>query len=199
MRTTRSRDDIFGAATLVLLLTVSGCGYNQLQGLDEDVKAAWSEVQNQYQRRADLIPNLVSTVKGAAKFEQDTLQKVIEARAQATSIKLDAQALSNPETFKKFEQAQQNLSGALSRLMLVVERYPDLKANQNFRDLQAQLEGTENRITVARKRYVESVAEYNKAVRYFPTNLTAKYLLGLDVRQTFTADEGAAKPPQVNF
>jgi LemA protein len=199
MRTTRSRDYIFGAATLVLLLTVSGCGYNQLQGLDEDVKAAWSEVQNQYQRRADLIPNLVSTVKGAAKFEQDTLQKVIEARAQATSIKLDAQALSNPETFKKFEQAQQNLSGALSRLMLVVERYPDLKANQNFRDLQAQLEGTENRITVARKRYVESVAEYNKAVRYFPTNLTAKYLLGLDVRQTFTADEGAAKPPQVNF
>jgi LemA protein len=182
-----------------LLLTVSGCGYNQLQGLDEDVKAAWSEVQNQYQRRADLIPNLVSTVKGAAKFEQDTLQKVIEARAQATSIKLDAQALSNPETFKKFEQAQQNLSGALSRLMLVVERYPDLKANQNFRDLQAQLEGTENRITVARKRYVESVAEYNKAVRYFPTNLTAKYLLGLDVRQTFTGDEGAAKPPQVNF
>jgi LemA protein len=112
---------------------------------------------------------------------------------------LDAQALSNPETFKKFEQAQQNLSGALSRLMLVVERYPDLKANQNFRDLQAQLEGTENRITVARKRYVESVAEYNKAVRYFPTNLTAKYLLGLDVRQTFTGDEGAAKPPQVNF
>ena len=116
-------------------LFISGCGYNKLQGLDEDVKAAWSEVQNQYQRRADLIPNLVSTVKGASQFEQDTLQKVIEARAQATSIKLDAQSLSNPETFKKFEQAQQNLSGALSRLMLVVERYPELKANQNFRDL----------------------------------------------------------------
>jgi len=180
-------------------LFISGCGYNKLQGLDEDVKAAWSEVQNQYQRRADLIPNLVSTVKGASQFEQDTLQKVIEARAQATSIKLDPQSLSNPETFKKFEQAQQNLSGALSRLMLVVERYPELKANQNFRDLQAQLEGTENRIAVARKRYVESVAEYNKAVRYFPTNLTAKYLLGLDARQTFTADEGAAKPPQVKF
>jgi LemA protein len=178
---------------------ISGCGYNQLQGLDENVKAAWSEVQNQYQRRADLIPNLVNTVKGASQFEQDTLQKVIEARAQATSIKLDAQSLSNPETFKKFEQAQQNLSGALSRLMLVVERYPELKANQNYRDLQAQLEGTENRIAVARKRYVESVAEYNKAVRYFPTNLTAKYLLGLDIRQTFTADEGAAKPPQVKF
>ena len=187
---------------LLLSLTtlfMAGCGYNQLQGLDEQVKAAWAEVQNQYQRRADLIPNLVSTVKGASQFEQETLQKVIEARAQATSIKLDAQSLSNPETFKKFEQAQQNLSGALSRLMLVVERYPELKANQNFRDLQAQLEGTENRIAVARKRYVEAVAEYNKGVRYFPTNLTAKYLLGLDVRQTFTADEGAAKPPQVKF
>jgi LemA protein len=178
---------------------IAGCGYNQLQGLDEQVKAAWAEVQNQYQRRADLIPNLVETVKGASQFEQETLQKVIEARAQATSIKLDAQALSNPETFKKFEQAQQNLSGALSRLMVVVERYPELKANQNFRDLQAQLEGTENRIAVARKRYVEAVAEYNKGVRYFPTNLTAKYLLGLDVRQTFTAEEGAAKPPQVKF
>jgi LemA protein len=186
---------------LIALITffITGCGYNQLQGLDEQVKAAWAEVQNQYQRRADLIPNLVSTVKGASQFEQDTLQKVIEARAQATSVKLDAQALSNPETFKKFEQAQQNLSSALSRLMVVVERYPELKANQNFRDLQAQLEGTENRIAVARKRYVESVAEYNKGVRYFPTNLTAKYLLGLDVRQSFSADEGAAKPPQVKF
>jgi LemA protein len=199
MHARRPRFFYLSAVSITTLFLLSGCGYNKLQGLDEDVKAAWSEVQNQYQRRADLIPNLVSTVKGAAKFEQDTLQKVIEARAQATSIKLDAQALSNPETFKKFEQAQQNLSGALSRLMLVVERYPELKANQNFRDLQAQLEGTENRITVARKRYVESVAEYNKAVRYFPTNLTAKYLLGLDVRQTFSAEEGAAKPPQVKF
>ena len=198
MRKIARRQNYFLLVGLATLF-ISGCGYNKLQGLDEDVKAAWSEVQNQYQRRADLIPNLVSTVKGASQFEQDTLQKVIEARAQATSIKLDAQSLSNPETFKKFEQAQQNLSGALSRLMLVVERYPELKANQNFRDLQAQLEGTENRIAVARKRYVESVAEYNKAVRYFPTNLTAKYLLGLDVRQTFTADEGAAKPPQVKF
>jgi LemA protein len=184
---------------LALLFILPGCGYNKLQGLDEDAKAAWGEVQNQYQRRADLIPNLVSTVKGAANFEQETLQKVIEARAQATSIKLDAQALSDPATFKKFEQAQQNLSGALSRLMVVVEKYPELKANQNFRDLQAQLEGTENRITVARKRYVESVAEYNKGVRYFPTNLTAKYLLGLSERQSFSAEEGAAKPPQVKF
>jgi LemA protein len=187
------------AIGLAILLTISGCGYNEIQGLDENVKAAWGEVQNQYQRRADLVPNLVSTVKGAAQFEQQTLQQVIEARAQATSVKLDANALSNPETFKKFEEAQRNLSGALSRLLVVVERYPDLKANANFRDLQAQLEGTENRIAVARKRYVESVAEYNKRVRYFPTNLTAKYLLGLDVRQSFSADDGASKPPKVNF
>ena len=187
------------AVGLVVLLVLSGCGYNKLQGLDEDVKATWGEVQNQYQRRADLVPNLVNTVKGAAQFEQQTLQQVIEARGQATSVKLDANALSNPEAFKKFEDAQRNLSGALSRLMVVVERYPDLKANQNFRDLQAQLEGTENRIAVARKRYVEAVAEYNKSVRYFPTNLTAKYLLGLDVRQSFSADDSAAKPPQVKF
>jgi len=199
MRTGQSRFLHCVVVSAALLLVLSGCGYNKLQGLDEDVKAAWSEVQNQYQRRADLVPNLVATVKGAAQFEQQTLQQVIEARAQATSIKLDANALSNPETFKKFEQAQQQLSGALSRLMVVVERYPDLKANQNFRDLQAQLEGTENRITVARKRYVESVAEYNKAVRYFPTNLTANYLLGLKVRETFSAEPSAAKPPEVKF
>ena len=184
---------------LALLFILPGCGYNELQGLDEEVKGAWSEVQNQYQRRADLIPNLVATVKGAANFEQETLQKVIEARAQATSIKLDAQALSDPATFKKFEQAQQNLSGALSRLMVVVEKYPELKANQNFRDLQAQIEGTENRIAVARKRYVESVQTYNTKVRSFPYNLTAQYLLGLKVRETFSADEAAQKPPQVKF
>ena len=199
MRTDRWRFLYSVVIALAMLPVVSGCGYNKLQGLDEDVKAAWGEVQNQYQRRADLVPNLVATVKGAAQFEQQTLQQVIEARAQATSIKLDADALSNPETFKKFEQAQQQLSGALSRLMVVVEKYPDLKANQNFRDLQAQLEGTENRITVARKRYVDAVAEYNKAVRYFPTNLTANYLLGLKVRETFSAEPSAAKPPEVKF
>jgi LemA protein len=199
MRAYRHSHLTFAGLGLAMILFISGCGYNEIQGLDEDVKAAWGEVQNQYQRRADLVPNLVSTVKGAAKFEQDTLQKVIEARSQATSIKLDAQALSNPELFKRFEDAQRQLSGALSRLMVVVERYPDLKANANFRDLQAQLEGTENRIAVARKRYVESVAQYNKAVRFFPTNLTAKYLLGLDVRQSFSAEESAAKPPQVSF
>ena len=184
---------------LALLFILPGCGYNELQGLDEGVKGAWSEVQNQYQRRADLIPNLVATVKGAANFEQETLQKVIEARAQATSIKLDAQALSDPATFKKFEDAQRNLSGALSRLLVVAEQYPDLKANQNFRDLQAQIEGTENRIAVARKRYVESVQTYNTKVRSFPYNLTAQYLLGLKVRETFSADEAAQKPPQVKF
>jgi LemA protein len=184
---------------LAMLLALSGCGYNSLQSLDEQVKGAWAEVQNQYQRRADLIPNLVATVKGASQFEQETLQKVIEARAQATSIKLDAQALNDPATFKKFEDAQRNLSGALSRLLVVAERYPDLKANQNYRELQAQLEGTENRIAVARKRYVESVTTYNTAVRSFPTNLTAQYLLGLKVRETFSADEAAQKPPQVKF
>ncbi len=195
--TLRSVQLIF--VSLATLLIFSGCGYNKLQGLDEEVKAAWSEVQNQYQRRADLVPNLVATVKGAAQFEQDTLQKVIEARSNATAVKLDAASLNNPEAFKKFEQAQSQLSSALSRLLVVVERYPDLKANQNYRDLQAQLEGTENRIAVARKRYIERVAEYNKGVRFFPENLTAKYLLGLDVRQTFSAEESAAKPPPVKF
>lgn len=182
-----------------LFLGASGCGYNDLQALDEEVKAAWAEVQNQYQRRADLVPNLVATVKGAANFEQETLLRVIEARSQATSIKLDPQALSDPAQFKKFEEAQRNLSGALSRLLVVVERYPELKANQNFRDLQAQLEGTENRIAVARGRYAKAVAEYNKMVRFFPTNLTAKYLLGMQVRENFSAEPGAEKPPQVKF
>jgi LemA protein len=196
----RERFDLLVRAGVLLgLFFLTGCGYNQLQGLDENVKAAWSEVQNQYQRRADLVPNLVSTVKGAAQFEQETLTRVVEARSKATSVQVDAQSLSNPETFKRFEEAQRELSSALSRLLVVVERYPELKANQNFRDLQAQLEGTENRIAVARKRYIESVAEYNKAVRFFPTNLTARYLLGLEVRETFTTDEKASKPPEVKF
>jgi len=199
MRNRIIRARFIGSITLALMLFVSGCGYNQLQGLDEDVKAAWSEVENQYQRRADLVPNLVATVKGAATFEQETLQRVIEARSKATSVNLDANALSNPEAFRRFEQAQNELSGALSRLLVVVERYPDLKANQNYRDLQAQLEGTENRIAVARKRYIGSVAEYNKGVRFFPTNLTAKWLLGLEPRESFSADPAAAKPPEVKF
>jgi LemA protein len=195
----RLRTIYFVIVGVMIVISAYGCGYNSLQGLDENVKAAWSEVQNQYQRRADLVPNLVETVKGAAKFEQETLQRVIEARSKATSVNVDANALSNPEAFRRFEQAQNELSGALSRLLVVVEKYPDLKANQNYRDLQAQLEGTENRITVARKRYIESVAEYNKGVRFFPTNLTAKFLLGLEPRESFSADPAAARPPEVKF
>jgi LemA protein len=199
MRTMTFQARSLAALSLIALLALSGCGYNDLQGLDEEVKGAWAEVQNQYQRRADLVPNLVATVKGAANFEQETLQKVIEARSAATSIKLDANALSDPAMFKKFEEAQRNLSGSLSRLLVVAEQYPDLKANQNFRDLQAQLEGTENRVAVARGRYSKSVVEFNKKVRFFPTSLTAQYLLGMKVRENFSADEAAQKPPQVKF
>lgn len=186
----------------ILLFAVTllpACGYNSLQGLDEDVKASWSEVQNQYQRRFDLIPNLVEAVKGYAKHEKETLEAVVQARAAATQTKVDVGALSNKEAFAKFEQAQGALSQALSRLMVVVERYPDLKANQNFRDLQAQLEGTENRIAVARKRYIDTVAEYNKQVRFFPTNLTAKFLLDMKPRETFSVTEEVQKAPQVKF
>ncbi len=170
-----------------------------LQAEDEAVKAAWGEVQNQYQRRADLVPNLVATVKGEADFERGTLEAVVNARAKATSIQATPELLNDPAAFEKFEAAQSELSGALSRLLVTVERYPDLKANQGFRDLQAQLEGTENRIAVARKRYVEAVQQYNTKVRSFPTNLTAKYLLGLAVRPTFEARPGAEQPPEVKF
>lgn len=191
---------VVNAGILVLLATTaSGCGYNRLQGLDEQVKASWAEVQNQYQRRADLVPNLVETVKGYAKQEQQTLISVIEARSKATQVQLSADKLSNPEDFKKYQEAQGGLTSALGRLMVVVEKYPDLKSNENFRDLQVQLEGTENRIAVARKRYIEAVSEYNQGVRFFPTNLTAKYLLGLQARETFTAAPGAAEAPQVKF
>lgn len=183
------------------LLILPGCGYNELQGLDEETNAAWSEVLNQYQRRADLIPNLVETVKGYAAHERETLESVTRARAQVAGLKLTPEALRDPEAFEKFQTAQQELSSALAHLLVVVEKYPDLKANETFRDLQSQLEGTENRIAVARKRYIGKVAEYNKAVRFFPTNLTAKYLLHLDVKLNFTvADEKAvAKPPEVKF
>jgi LemA protein len=182
-------------------LSLSGCGYNELQGLDEETNAAWSEVLNQYQRRADLIPNLVATVKGYAAHEKDTLEGVTQARSQVAGLTLTPEALKDPTLFQKFQEAQQGLTSALSRLMVVVERYPDLKANENFRDLQSQLEGTENRITVARKRYIDKVVEYNKAVRFFPTNLTAKYLLSLEVKPNFTvADEKAVStPPEVKF
>ena len=188
------------ACVLVLLaVAVSGCGYNTIQGADETVKAAWAEVENQYQRRMDLIPNLVNTVKGAANFEKETLEAVIKARASATQVKMDASVLDDPEAFKKLQETQGTLGGALSRLLVVSERYPELKATAAFSDLQAQLEGTENRITVARKRFVEAVAEYNKLVRFFPTNLTARFLLGMEPRPTFEATAGAEKPPEVQF
>lgn len=183
------------------LLVISGCGYNDLQGLDEDTKAAWSEVINQYQRRADLIPNVVNTVKGYAAHEKETLEGVVQARAKATSVQVTPELLRDEAAFKKFQEAQQGLSSALGRLLALAENYPNLKADQGFRDLQSQLEGTENRIAVARKRYIEKVAEFNKMVRYFPTNLTAKFLLHLDEKANFTvADEKAvAKPPEVKF
>ena len=188
------------ACVLVLLaVAVSGCGYNSIQGADEAVKAAWAEVQNQYQRRMDLIPNLVNTVKGAASFEKETLEAVIQARASATSVKMDASVLDDPAAFQKLQAAQGSLSSALSRLLVVSERYPELKATAAFSDLQAQLEGTENRITVARKRYVDAVAEYNKLVRFFPTNLTARVILHAEPRPTFEATPGAEKPPEVKF
>ena len=182
-------------------LTLFGCGYNDLQGLDEDTKAAWSEVVNQYQRRADLIPNLVNTVKGYAAHEKETLENVVQARAKATSVQVTPELLRDEAAFKKFQEAQQGLSSALGRLLAVAENYPNLKADQNFRDLQSQLEGTENRITVARKRYIDKVAEFNKMVRYFPTNLTAKFMLHMEEKPNFSvADEKAvAKPPEVKF
>jgi LemA protein len=187
------------AALCLAALAQGGCGYNRIQGADEAVKAAWAEVSNQYQRRADLIPNLVATVKGAADFEKSTLEAVVNARARATSIQATPELVDDPEAFRRFEAAQGELSSALSRLLVTVERYPDLKANASFRDLQAQLEGTENRIAVARKRYIDSVAEYNKLVRFFPTNLTARFLLGAEPRPSFEARPGAAEPPQVRF
>jgi LemA protein len=188
-------------AITMLFLGLSGCGYNDLQGLDEDTKATWSEVINQYQRRADLIPNLIATVKGYAAHEKDTLESVVQARAQATGIQVSPETLKDPAAFEKFQQAQAGLTSALGRLIAIAENYPNLKADQNFRDLQSQLEGTENRIAVARKRYIEKVAEYNKGVRYFPTNLTAKFLLHMEEKPNFTvADEKAvAQPPEVKF
>jgi len=189
------------ALVMISGFSVSGCGYNDLQGLDEDTKAAWSEVINQYQRRADLIPNLVATVKGYAAHEKETLEGVVNARAKATGIQVTPEVLKDPAAFEAFQKAQAGLTSALGRLIAIAENYPNLKADQSFRDLQSQLEGTENRITVARKRYIDRVAEYNKMVRYFPTNLTAKFLLHLEERPNFTvADEKAvSKPPEVKF
>ena len=186
--------------TLSATLLLGGCGYNDFQRLDEQVKSAWSEVLNQYQRRSDLIPNIVATVKGEANFEQETLTKVVEARAKATSIQATPELVNNPEAFKKFQAAQGELSGALSRLLVVSENYPNLKANQGFQDLRVQLEGTENRITVARGRYVKTVAEYNVLTRSFPTNLTAM-IFSYPVKENFTVQNEAAisAPPAVSF
>jgi LemA protein len=186
--------------SLLLVTGLSGCGYNNFQRLDEQVKASWAEVLNQYQRRADLVPNLVATVKGEASFEQDTLTKVIEARARATSIQATPELVNNPEAFQKFQAAQGELSSALSRLLVVTENYPNLKANQAFQDLRVQLEGTENRITVARNRYISAVQEYNVLVRSFPTNLTAM-AMSYAVKPNFTVQNEAqiSVPPTVNF
>src|SRR2546428_1999481 len=189
---------LIAAATVAILL--SGCGYNQLQRQDEQIKAAWSEVVNQYQRRADLIPNLVNTVKGYASHERETLEAVIKARAAATSFQITPEVLNNPEAFKKFQQVQGELSSALSRLMAVSENYPQLKADTSFRDLQSQLEGTENRITVARQRYIAAVQDYNVLARSFPTNLTAM-VMKYDVKPSFTVENEKAisSAPTVSF
>ncbi len=185
---------------LAVTLTLSGCGYNQFQSLDEQVNAGWAEVLNQYQRRADLIPNIVNTVKGEANFEQETLTKVVEARAKATSIQVTPELANDPEAMKKFQAAQGEVSSALSRLMMITENYPNLKANQGFQDLRVQLEGTENRLTVARNRYIKTVAEYNVHTRQFPNNLTAM-VMGYKVKPNFTVENEAAikVAPTVSF
>ena len=181
-------------------LALSGCGYNDFQSLDESVKAAWSEVLNQYQRRADLVPNIVASVKGEAAFEQDTLTKVIEARSKATSIQATPELINDPEAFDKFQKAQGELTGALSRLMVVSEQYPSLRANQAFQDLRVTLEGTENRITVARNRYVQAVQAYNVKVRSVPSNFTAM-IFGYKDKPNFTVQNEAqiSLPPTVDF
>jgi LemA protein len=188
------------AVLAAAVLGLSGCGYNNLQSQDEGVKAAWSEVVNQYQRRADLIPNLVNTVKGYAAQEQKVLIGVTEARAKVGSIQVTPEVLNNPELFKKYQAAQGELSGALKSLLAVTENYPQLKSDQNFRDLQSQLEGTENRITVARNRYIAAVQSYNVTVRQFPANLTAK-MFGFQVKPNFTVanEQQISAAPTVSF
>ncbi len=191
---------LLGLFTLTATLSLTGCGYNDFQRLDEQSQSAWSEVLNQYQRRADLIPNIVATVKGEANFEQETLTKVVEARAKATSIQVTPETLKDPEAMKKFQAAQGELSSALSRLLVVSENYPNLKANQGFADLRVQLEGTENRITVARNRYIKTVQDYNVLARSFPSNLTAM-VMGYKPKANFSVANEAAisAPPKVDF
>ncbi|HXJ50342.1 MAG TPA: LemA family protein [Burkholderiales bacterium] len=188
------------AVPLMLLLVLSGCGYNTIQSADEQTKAAWSEVLNQYQRRSDLVPNLVETVKAFAKQEMDVLTRVTEARARVGSIQATPELVDNPEAFQRFQQAQGELTSALSRLLVVTENYPQLKSDANFRDLQAQLEGTENRIAVARNRYIKSVEQYNVTVRQFPSNLTAM-AFGYKPKANFAVENEReiSKPPKVDF
>ena len=185
---------------LIAVFALSGCGYNQFQSLDEQAKSAWSEVLNQYQRRSDLIPNLVETVKGYAAHEKNVLEGVVEARAKATQVTVSPDALSNPEAFKQFQDSQSGLTSALSRLLAVVENYPDLKANQNFLALQAQLEGTENRIAVARRDYIQAVRDYNLTLRTFPSVLWANFwFTSNEPYQNFTVDEDKMQVPSVDF
>ncbi|APG28685.1 hypothetical protein A7E78_13095 [Syntrophotalea acetylenivorans] len=190
---------LFWPLLLITLLSLSGCGYNRIQENEETVFSSWADVEATYQRRADLIPNLVETVKAYAAHEKETLQAVTEARAQVGQVKLDANQLGDAASIARFQQAQQGMSGALSRLLVVAERYPDLKANQNFRDLQHQLEGTENRINVARQRYNQAVRTFNSSIRTFPGNLTNKFLLKLERKEPFKAAAGAEQAPQVKF
>ena len=186
------------AITLASTLVFSGCGYNTLQVKDEAVVASWAEVQNQYQRRADLVPNLVNVVKGYAKHEEQVLTQVTQARANVAGLKVDKEVLEDPALFEKYQQAQAQMSSALSRLLAVTENYPDLKANEQFRDLQVQLEGTENRIAVARNRYISSVQDFNSYSRQFPQVMTAK-VIGMKTKENFSADANAQNAHQVSF
>ncbi len=183
---------------LASTLTLSGCGYNTLQVKDEAVTAAWSEVQNQYQRRADLVPNLVNVVKGYASHEEQVLTEVTQARANVAGLKVDREVLEDPELFQRYQEAQAQMTSALSRLLAITENYPDLKANQQFRDLQVQLEGTENRIAVARNRYITTVQDFNSYARQFPQVMTAK-VIGMDTKPNFSAEQSAQKAPTVSF
>ncbi len=186
------------ALTLTSTLAFSGCGYNTLQAKDESVTAAWSEVENQYQRRADLVPNLVNVVKGYATHEEKVLTEVTQARANVAGLKVDKEVLNDPELFKKYQEAQSQMTGALSRLLAVTENYPDLKANEQFRDLQVQLEGTENRIAVARNRYITAVQDFNSYSRQFPQVMTAK-VIGMETKPNFSAEQSAQNAPKVSF
>jgi LemA protein len=186
-------------SALLVMPALSGCGYNEIQRNEEAVIAAWADVEATYQRRADLIPNLVETVKAYAAHERETLEAVTQARASVGQVKIDSKDLNDPAALEKYQQAQGQLSSALSRLLVVAERYPDLKASQNFRDLQHQLEGTENRINVARQRYNDAVQTFNTSIRTFPNNLTNKFMLKLERKEPFKADPGAAQAPKVQF